>query len=221
MPWHTPDPVSQAGSERGSGSIGLQGPVPANPSSCSPGEPERFHGQGCLFPARCSQRVWAEGSIQGCPIPDPATLQPHGAREADGFMLPAQMCRLSLPSLALTHFFLPLLSSQLVGLLSQAPNHPFPRQAQQHPLQTHFQEFVHDIRATSDNLAAKPFCLTSSCHIDVLKPLPAAKAGYGEGSLATVTGNKQQRTDPNAQCCLLAAGLRSCNPQSRGGKNGV
>lgn len=33
------------------------------------------------------------------------------------------------------------------------------------------------LRGISDNLAAKPFCLTSLCHMDVLKPFPATKAG--------------------------------------------
>lgn len=50
------------------------------------------------------------GTSPGSPGPDPATLQPHGAGKAGGFVLPARMPCLSLPSLGLTHFFLPLLA---------------------------------------------------------------------------------------------------------------
>lgn len=92
-------------------------------------------------------------------------------------MLPAQMSHFSLPLLALMHFFHSLLSQPARSTLISNPKAPFPRQTQHHLLQTHFQGFVHYMRGTSDNMAAKPFYLTSLCHMRVLKPIPATKAG--------------------------------------------
>lgn len=74
------------------------------------------------------QRLCHEaGSIQGCLGWDPAIPQPRGAREADGFIVPAQMCCLSLPSLALMHFFQSLLPQPTRRNLLSSPESPFPK----------------------------------------------------------------------------------------------
>lgn len=174
---------------------GVGGPIPITPSPPSPWEPEQVPGQGCLLAALCSQRVLVGGSQT--PLPKPCQPAAFAAWPAPSKAVTAQIrpprspvapgrltascsqprCAAYLSPLLPRDIFSSLsFPSQPVGLLSQAPNHPFPRHAQQHPLQTHFQGLVHSIRGASDNQARKSSCLKSLHHTDVPKPLPAAKA---------------------------------------------
>lgn len=118
---HHPFPSQPLGAGAGPWT-GLPPPCPLQPQSFGRGLP---HSSLQALPASRLCRV--AGSIQGCHGLDPAALQPHGAREADGFVLPAQMHRLSLPSLALTHFFLSLLSQPARRTLISSPESPFPK----------------------------------------------------------------------------------------------
>lgn len=118
---HHPFPSQPLGAGAGP-RAGLPPPCPPQPKGFGGGLPST---SPQALPASSLCRV--AGSIQGCHSPDPATLQLRGAREADGFVLPAQMCRLSLPSLAPRHFFLSLLSQPARRTLISSPKSPFPK----------------------------------------------------------------------------------------------
>lgn len=118
---HHPFPSQPLGAGAGL-RAGLPPPCPLQPEGFGRGLPR---GPPQALPASRLCRV--AGSIQGCHSPDLATPQPRGAREADGFMLPAQMCCLSLPSLAPRHFFLSLLFQPACRTLISSPESPFPK----------------------------------------------------------------------------------------------
>lgn len=153
MPWPVPNPVpwdgnpgSERGQERGAGCVELRGTVLANPSSCRPREPEGVPGQGCLPPALCSQRGLAEGSHAAFPEPcQPARfaawpapskavtaqIWPPHSPVAPGRLTAScsqpRRAALSLPSLALTHFFLSLFSQPAHRTLISSPESSFPK----------------------------------------------------------------------------------------------
>lgn len=104
------------------------------------------------------------------------------------------------PSLALTHFFLSLFSNQLIGFLSRAQITLSQRQAQQHPLQTHFQGVAHHMRGTSENLAAKPLALHLYATLMPSNPFQHPRQGWGRPS----TGHRPQCPALPPHCWAVA-----------------